>query len=371
MNVIQKISRGETRIDFVGHRRRWMYISTTLLVVSVVTAAVFGLNLGLEFTGGVQVQSDNRSGVDVGELESALVDLGVVDYRIQEVDDGGSVRVQTGPISPATEDRMVAVLAGLVGAPPEDVNRQAVGPTFGALVARRALWALGVFLGAVVIFISIRLQWKMALSGIVALLHDLMITVGIYAITRFEVTPATVVAALTVLGYSLYDTVVVFDRVRELEGDYGDVLTYSEIVNRSMNMVLARSINTSLTSLIPVGSILFVGSLVLGAAALRDFSLALFVGIAAGTYSSIFVASPLLALWREREVGWKDQRRRLSRKRGGPDRDEADPPEQDRADPPETEQTAESAPSMVELLSMEGAMPPRPPRRRRSRRRPR
>ncbi len=363
MSVWQKISRGETRIDFVGHRQRWFYISATLLVVSVVTAVVFGLNLGLEFTGGVQVQSDNRSGVGVGELEGALVDLGVVDFRIQEVDEGGGIRVQTGPVSSAVEDEMVAVVATLVGTPPEDVNRQAVGPTFGALVARRALWALGVFLGAVVIFISIRLQWKMALSGIVALMHDLIITLGIYAITRFEVTPATVVAALTVLGYSLYDTVVVFDRVRELEGDYGDVLTYSEIVNRAMNMVLARSINTSLTSLIPVGSILFVGSLVLGAAALRDFSLALFVGIAAGTYSSIFVASPLLALWREREVDWQAHRRKLSRKRGIalPDAEET----------PEVEEEPEPAPAPEELFSMEGTMKPRPPRRRRSRRRPR
>ena len=361
MSAWRKISRGETRIDFVGRRRRWFYLSAVLLAVSAVTVALFGLNLGLEFTGGVQVQSDNLSRVSVGELEAALADLGVVDFRIQEIDEGGSVRVQTGPISSEVEDRMVATVAAVVGAPPEDVNRQAVGPTFGALVARRALWALGVFLGAVVIFISIRLQWKMALSGIVALLHDLMITVGIYAITRFEVTPATVVAALTVLGYSLYDTVVVFDRVRELEGDYGDVLTYSEIVNRSMNMVLARSINTSLTSLIPVGSILFVGSLVLGAAALRDFSLALFVGIAAGTYSSIFVASPLLAVWREREVTWKDQRRRVSRKRGGTETREA----------PEVEEAPQQAPTSSELLSMEGHTPPRPPRRRRSRRRPR
>jgi len=365
MNVWQKISRGETQIDFVGHRRRWFYISATLLVVSVLTVTVFGLNLGLEFTGGVQVQADNRSGVAVGELEGALVELGVVDFRIQEIDEGGGIRVQTGPVSSAVEDEMVAVVAALVGSPPEDVNRQAVGPTFGALVARRALWALGVFLGAVVLFISIRLQWKMALSGIVALLHDLTITVGIYAITRFEVTPATVVAALTVLGYSLYDTVVVFDRVRELEGDYGDVLTYSEIVNRAMNMVLARSINTSLTSLIPVGSILFVGSLILGAAPLRDFSLALFVGIAAGTYSSIFVASPLLAMWREREVTWENQRRRLSRKRGSLDQDPEDPPEARTEEPPKP------APTPADLFSMEGSMKPRPPRRRSSRRRPR
>lgn len=361
MNTWQQISRGETRIDFVGLRRRWFYMSAALLAVSAVTVSLFGLNLGLEFTGGVQIQADNLSGVNVAELERTLVDLDVVDYRIQEVDEGGSIRVQTAPIPSATEDLMVARVAEVVGAPPEDVNRQAVGPTFGALVARRALWALGVFLGAVVIFISIRLQWKMALAGIVALLHDLLITVGIYAITRFEVTPATVVAALTVLGYSLYDTVVVFDRVRELESDYGDILTYTEIVNRAMNMVLARSINTSLTSLIPVGSILFVGSLILGAAPLRDFSLALFVGIAAGTYSSLFVASPLLALWREREVAWQGQRRRLARRRGI-----AEP---DSAETSTTEEPADQAPTNAELFSMEGSLPPRPPRRRNRRRR--
>ena len=361
MNTWQKISRGETQIDFVGLRRRWFFLSAALLVVSALTVGVFGLNLGLEFTGGVQVQTDNRSRVSVGEMEATLANLGVVDFRIQEIDEGRGVRIHTGPIPSELEDEMVASVAALVGAPPEDVNRQAVGPTFGALVARRALLALGVFLGAVVIFISIRLQWKMALAGIVALLHDLLITIGIYAITRFEVTPATVVAALTVLGYSLYDTVVVFDRVRELEGDYGDVLTYSEIVNRSMNMVLARSINTSLTSLIPVGSILFVGSLVLGAAALRDFSLALFVGIAAGTYSSIFVAAPLLALWREREVVWMNQRRRMARKRGTVEPEDAPEPEMEEAPKP--------PPTSSELFSMEGSATPRPPRRRRSRRR--
>ncbi len=356
MGVWQKISRGETRIDFVGLRRRWFYTSAVLLVVSVGWVTALGLNLGLEFTGGVQVQTENRNGVSVGELEAALAGMGVVDFRIQEIDDGQGIRVQTGPITSAVEDEMVASVAVLVGAPPEDVNRQAVGPTFGALVARRALWALVVFLGAVVIFISIRLQWKMALSGIVALLHDLVLTIGIYAITRFEVTPATVVAALTVLGYSLYDTVVVFDRVKELERDYSNVLTYSQIVNRSMNTVLARSINTSLTSLIPVGSILFVGSLILGAAPLRDFSLALFVGIAAGTYSSIFVASPLLALWREREVVWADQRRRMAKKQVEPG-----------ADLPTAVETPTQAPTTSELFSMEGSKPPRPPRRRRRR----
>jgi preprotein translocase subunit SecF len=174
------------------------------------------------------------------------------------------------------------------------------------LVARRALLALGVFLGAVIIFISWRLELKMALAGLAALFHDLIITIGVYALTGFPVTSATVVAVLVVLGYSLYDTVVVFDKVEELVG-LEEEKSYTEIVNRSMNAVLARSMATSLTSLLPVGSILFVGSFLLGAPTLRDFALALFVGIAAGTYSSILIAAPLLATWKEKEPFWVER----------------------------------------------------------------
>jgi preprotein translocase subunit SecF len=153
----------------------------------------------------------------------------------------------------------------------------------------------------------------MAAAGIAALFHDLVITVGVYALTGFPVTPATVVAVLVVLGYSLYDTVVVFDKVEELTESEEDK-TYSEIVNEAMNSVLARSLATSLTSLLPVGSILFVGSFILGAPTLRDFALALFVGIAAGTYSSIFIAAPLLATWKEREPAWIERAERVARK---------------------------------------------------------
>jgi preprotein translocase subunit SecF len=191
-----------------------------------------------------------------------------------------------------------------------------VGPSFGALILRRSLLALAVFLGAVTLFMTWRMEWKMAIAGIVALVHDLVITTGVYAITRFEVTPATIVAILTILGYSLYDTVVVFDKVREMVSDYGDRMTYTDLVNRSMNLVLARSLNTSLASLLPVGSILFVGALILGASTLEDFALALFVGIAVSTYSSIFVAAPLLATWKETESEWSNRRRKLSGKPG-------------------------------------------------------
>ena len=194
-----------------------------------------------------------------------------------------------------------------------------------------------------------RLELKMALAGLAALIHDLLLTTGVYAITGFEVTPATVVALLTILGYSLYDTVVVFDKVREMAAQYGDRLTYSEVVNRSMNLVLTRSLNTSLTSLLTVGSILFVGSFVLGATTLQDFALALFVGLAVSTYSSIFVAAPLLATWKEREEAWMQRRRKIEARSQG----------DARGSQGSVERAAPSATARVA-----NRPPPRPPKRR-------
>jgi preprotein translocase subunit SecF len=194
------------------------------------------------------------------------------------------------------------------------VSLEAVGPSFGALVARRALLALGVFLGAVILFITWRLEFKMAMASVAALFHDLILTVGVYSITGFTVSPATVVAILTILGYSLYDGVVVFDKIDELV-EIEDDKTYTEIVNLSLNQVLARSLFTSLTSLIPVGSILIVGSVILGAPTLTEFALALFVGLAASTYSSIFVAAPILAVWKEREPHWEERAEKVGRRK--------------------------------------------------------
>jgi preprotein translocase subunit SecF len=221
--------------------------------------------------------------------------------------------VTTHELDTATENSAIEAIVELTGADRDDTSIEAVGPTFGALIARRALIALAVFLGTVILFISWRLEFKMAAAGIAALFHDMIITVGIYALTGFPVTPATVVAILVVLGYSLYDTVVVFDKVEELV-EVEDEKTYPEIVNQAMNSVLARSLATSLTSLLPIGSILFVGSFILGASTLRDFALALFVGIAAGTYSSIFVAAPLLSAWKEKEPEWIERAERVERR---------------------------------------------------------
>jgi preprotein translocase subunit SecF len=312
MSLFSRLYRGETSYDFVGARRTFLIISSVLLVVSALSLAIRGLNLSLDFRGGVAVETENPAGAGVGDVRDALASLGLSDARIQLLADGQALRVQTEALAADQADQFVRAVAAVAGTDVIETSVDEVGPTFGAQIAERAVLALFVFLGAVILFMSWRLEWKMALSGIVALFHDLVITFGVYSITGFEVTPATVIAVLTILGYSLYDTVVVFDKVKE-NVEASDRVTFTDIVNRSMNQVLMRSVNTSLTSLLPVGSLLFVGSFLLGARTLLEFALALFVGIAAGTYSSIAVASPLLAIWKEREEEWTRIRRRQGR----------------------------------------------------------
>ncbi len=358
MSLFARMYRGETNFDFVGARRLWLSISLTLVGVSVLAMAIFGFNLSLDFKGGVAAEGENLAGADVATIRDALVPLGLEDAKIQELAGGSSMRVQVGALSPDESQRFQETVASVLGVSVNDLSVDEVGPTFGAEITRRAIVALVVFLGAVVLFISWRLEWKMALAGITALFHDLLITFGVYAITRLEVTPATVIAVLTILGYSLYDTVVVFDKVKEnVEELHTERMTFTELVNRSMNQVLMRSINTSLTSLLPVGSLLFVGSYLLGAHTLRDFALALFVGIAAGTYSSIAVASPLLASWKEHEDEWARVRRR--RERGRTDATASQPA----ASP---KPTSAASPKPKPKARPSGAAP-RPPKKRRRR----
>jgi preprotein translocase subunit SecF len=294
-----RLIQGKTNIDFVGRRKTWYMISGVGIAISLVALALLGLNLGLEFRGGVAIQTVNPNGVSVAGMTDALSEIGQTDPLVQEINGGEAIRVETPPLDEVGQEELRQVVSDATGAPRDELSVEAVEPRFGALLARQALIALSVFLGVVALFIAWRLEWKMALAGLAALAHDIVITTGVYALTRFSVTSATVVALLTILGYSLYDTVVVFDRVTEEAENAEKDQTYPEVVNRSMNQVLVRSLNTSLTSLLPVGSLLFVGSLLLGASSLQDFALALFVGIASGTYSSIFVAAPLLAEWKK------------------------------------------------------------------------
>jgi preprotein translocase subunit SecF len=351
MNLWQRLNRGETKVDFVGKRRLWFRLSVGAIAITIIALVLRGgLNLGIEFEGGVSVTGPNPAGATVEDFRTVTDEVGIDDAVIQLVNDGDGFRVQTVALDPALETDLLDGIARVSGNERTDLSIDAVGPSFGALILRQSLVALIVFLVAVTLFMTWRLELKMALAGLVALIHDLALTTGVYALTGFEVTPATIVALLTILGYSLYDTVVVFEKIREMEGQYGDRLTYSEVVNRSMNLVLSRSLNTSLTSLLTVGSILFVGSFVLGATTLEDFALALFVGLAVSTYSSIFVAAPLLAGWKEKEEAWAHRRRKIEARLRTESQTAAGP--------------ADRAPAMRAAPRTGSRPPPRPPKKR-------
>jgi preprotein translocase subunit SecF len=313
MSVFTRMYRGETDFDFVGAAQKTLIVSGVLVVLSLVLLVVRPLNLSIDFTGGTVVIATNDADASIGEVRSAMSSVGLGGARVQLTGEG-FIRVQTEALDPELQDELIVAVAEVAGVSINEVTVSAVGPTFGAEVTRRALEALLIFLVVVTLYITWRFEWKMAVAALAALFHDLIITGGIFAAFQFVVSPATVIAILTIMGYSLYDTVVVFDKVTENVEEMHDRYTYTEIVNTSMNQVLMRSINTSLTSLIPVGSLLLIGSLAFGAETLQEFALALFIGIALGTYSSIFVAAPLLAMWKEREEEWVRASRRVDRR---------------------------------------------------------
>ena len=314
MSILGRLYRGETRIDFVGNRRRGFTFSGIMVAAALASMIFSGFNFSVDFEGGTVIEVENPAGATIGEVRSAVESAGVDGAKVQLIGGGSGIRVQAKQLPTVEEDAAVEAIASVAGVDPEDASRETVSPTFGSQVAESALRALIIFLIVVAIYISIRLEWKMAAAGMLALGRDLIFTAGIYSLSGFEVSPSTVIAILTILGYSLYDTVVVFDKVLENIQERGERHTISAIVNMSMNQVFMRSINTSLTSLLPIGSLLFVGSFLLGATTLREFALALFIGVFVGTYSSIFVASPVLARWKEREERWQRIRRRVDRK---------------------------------------------------------
>lgn len=303
MSVLNRMYRGETTFDFVAISKKTLIVSIALVVASILMMIVRPFNLSIDFTGGVIITVENTSDATVESIRGELRSVGYSDARVQITGDG-VVQVQTEALSADEQDVLTRTVAEAVGADVNDLNEKAVGPTFGAEVTKKALQALVVFLIVVALFIAWRFEWKMAVAALAALFHDLVIAGGIYALIAFVVTPSTIIAVLTILGYSLYDTVVVFDKVNENIDEEDTKTTYNTIVNISMNQVLMRSINTSLTSLLPVGSLLLVGFLAIGAETLKEFALALFIGIAIGTYSSIFVAAPILARWKTREPEW-------------------------------------------------------------------
>ncbi|AWE49235.1 MULTISPECIES: protein translocase subunit SecF [Streptomyces] len=317
-NLGARLHRGEVGYDFVRNRKLWYGISILITITAIVGLAVRGLNMGIEFQGGA-VFNTPKTTVSVAQAQEIAEEASGHDAIVQKLGGGdkATLRIQVAGIDTKQADKVSAEIADKLGVSENDVTGELVGPSWGEQIANKAWQGLGIFLILVVIYLAIAFEWRMALAAFVALIHDITITVGIYALVGFEVTPGTVIGLLTILGYSLYDTVVVFDSLKEQTKDITKQTrwTYSEIANRSINGTLVRSINTTVVALLPVAGLLFIGGGFLGAGMLNDISLSLFVGLAAGAYSSIFIATPLVADLKEREPQMKALKKRVLAKR--------------------------------------------------------
>jgi preprotein translocase subunit SecF len=304
-SVFGRLYHGETSIDFWGKRRIGFIASGALIVLTVVSLLVQGLNLGIDFQGGVAWEVPSAD-LTVDQVRSVLDEQGIDggSAKVQELtsDSGSRYRVQVGD---QPQDAVVATQQALADAASVDiaeVSTTKVSASWGRSITEKAVRALVIFLVLVMIYISWKFQWRMALAAIIAMLHDVVISVGIYSLLGFEITPATVVSFLTILGFSLYDTIVVFDKINENSTRFsGTRLGQPDIMNVSMNQVLMRSINTSIAAVLPVISLLVVGAWMLGAVALQEFALALLIGLLIGSYSSIFIAAPLYVILKMRD----------------------------------------------------------------------
>ncbi|MBO9040237.1 MULTISPECIES: protein translocase subunit SecF [Curtobacterium] len=298
---------GKRSYDIIGRRKTWYLIALAMIVISLVTPWLRGgYQLGIEFTGGSEFTISDVKTLDQNIATETVED--VVPESIPRVSQLGThgIRVQTGQLTDRQTTEVQDALAKAYDVPESQVAATFIGATWGADVLAQAIRGLVIFLALAAVFMTLYFRtWKMSLSAMAALLHDLLITAGVYGIVGLEVTPAAVIGFLTILGYSLYDTVVVFDKVRENTAQES-IRTFKQSVNLAVNQTLVRSINTSVVALLPVAAILFIGSYVLGAGTLRDISLALFIGIIVGTYSTIFIASPMYAQLRENEPKIKE-----------------------------------------------------------------
>lgn len=305
-----RLFNGQTSIDFVGRRNVGLIISAVAIVATVVSLFTQGLNLGIDFKGGVSWDVPTTNGFTVEKAEAVLADndLSSEGARLQKRTSqaGEIIKVQVGDQDETVGTALRAAFAESAGVDADAVNVNLVSSSWGSEITGAALRALIIFLVIVAIFISIRFEWRMAVAAIAAMAHDVLVSVGIYSIFQFIVTPPTVIAFLTILGYSLYDTIVVFDRIKENEVRFASSKPpYADVVNVSMNQVLMRSLTTSFSSIVPVLSLLIVGAGIMGQSTLAEFALALLIGMVTGAYSSILVASPLLGMLKASDPAWK------------------------------------------------------------------
>ena len=313
----QRLYRGETTINFYGRRKYGFIVSGVLIVITVISLFAQGLNLGIDFKGGVAFEMSVNGKITADEARSILEENKVESSsaKIQTLSSGADerIRIQLEVLDAKVEESIREDLATKVGIKVADVSIEKVSATWGRGITRDAVQALLVFLVLVSLFIAWRFEARMAAGALAAVVHDVGISVGVYSVTGLEVSPATVVAFLTILGFSLYDTIVVFDKVDENQKRYANVrIPYADVVNISMNQTLMRSLNTTIAAVLPVLSLLVLGSGVFGAVALQEFAIALLVGMATGAYSSIFIASPVLGILKERSREYVSMRGQAS-----------------------------------------------------------
>ena len=318
--IAGRLYRGEVSINFVGRQRLWYMISGIILLVSIAALLLRGLNYSQEFTGGSSFTFPASSATTQGDISRVVTQSGGGDATVQYT--SGTVNqwtAQTHTLDATASQKVASALEQAFHIPQNKMSISLVGPTWGGQITTKAIEALIIFLVVIVLYLSVAFEWRMAVAAFVALVHDIVITIGVYALTGFTVSPTSVIGLLTILGYSLYDTVVVFDKVRENTAGLLTTqrTTYSDAANLALNQTLVRSINTSLTALLPVASILFVGAGLLGAGTLKDLALVLFVGMLSGTYSSIFIATPVLADLKEREPQYRDLAVKVGRRLAG------------------------------------------------------
>jgi preprotein translocase subunit SecF len=312
-----RLYRGETSMNVIRARKKWYAVSALFIALSVFALGAQGLRFGIEFEGGSAFVVSTSTGT-VEQARDAVAAAGYSDNAIIQTLGEEKIRIQTGVLDAAESNAIQDALAAEFAVSVESIDTQNVGPSWGEEISKKALQGLIAFLICIMIYLALTFEPKMAVAAVVALIHDVFITVGLYAFIGFEVTPATVIGFLTILGYSLYDTVVVFDKIRENTKGITSTgkSTYSDATNLAVNQTFVRSLNTSLIALLPVAAILFVGAGLLGAGTLKDLALALFIGLIAGTYSSIFIAPPVLASLREREPAMKALSVRVAAKGG-------------------------------------------------------